>query len=245
MPVQTCPARGAKSRVGVLDGRWFKCALTRVLPNRNLTPARIGHCPKRTEWSPPGTEGCAGAGVPPGPRGGTESWRYHTMNKTLLLCTLLPVAWLAGCATCNDNLAQGHKQLIHRYFEEWANRGDPAAAEQLIATNVVLHNPPNVLHGLEEYKTRMAAFHSAFPDLRYTLEDQIAEGDKTVVRWTLRGTQTGEFQGHPASGRSFAITGVSLFRIAAGKIQEITVNMDRLGLMEQLGWLPAAPPPPK
>jgi steroid delta-isomerase-like uncharacterized protein len=135
--------------------------------------------------------------------------------------------------------------MIHRYFDEWVNHGSKSAADQLIATNVVLRNPPLVLNGLEEDKTRMAAFRAAFPDFRYTIEEPIAEGDKVVVRWILRGTQLKEYQGRPPSGKSMAVTGISIFRIADGKIQEITVNMDRFGMMEQLGWLPVAPPPSK
>jgi steroid delta-isomerase-like uncharacterized protein len=88
----------------------------------------------------------------------------------------------------------------------------------------------------------MLAFHKAFPDARYTVEDRLAEGDRVAVRWTLRATQSGDYLGHPATGKSFAVTGTSTFRIAQGKIQEIVVNMDRLGMMEQLGWLAAAPP---
>ena len=109
----------------------------------------------------------------------------------------------------------------------------------------MLRNPPAVIRSLEDYKTGMAKFHAAFPDARYTVEDQIAEGDKVVVRWTLRATQSAEYQGHPPNGKTMTVTGISIFRLADGKIQEITVNMDRLGQMEQLGWLPAAQPPPK
>ncbi len=149
---------------------------------------------------------------------------------------------LASCTTTKDVALQRNKELVRRYFDAWVNRGDPAVADELVATNLVLRNPPAVLNSLEEYKTRMAAFHAAFPDGHYTIEDQVAEGDRVVVRWTLRGTQSGEFQGRPATGKTFTVTGISIFQIARGKIQEITVNMDRFGMMEQLGWLPAVPP---
>jgi hypothetical protein len=66
-----------------------------------------------------------------------------------------------------------------------------------------------------------------------------------VVRWTLRATQAAEYQGHLPNGKTMTVTGISIFRLADGKIQEITVNMDRLGQMEQLGWLPAAAPSSK
>lgn len=149
---------------------------------------------------------------------------------------------VSGCATTKDVALQRNKELVRRYFDAWVNRGDSGVADELIATNVILHNPPAVMNSLEEYKTRMAAFHAAFPDGRYSIEDPVAEGDRVVVRWTLRGTQSGEFQGRPATGKTFTVTGISIFRIARGKIQETTVNMDRLGMMEQLGWLPTFSP---
>ncbi len=149
---------------------------------------------------------------------------------------------VSGCTTTTDLALQRNKELVCRYFDAWVNRGNPAVADELIGTNVVLHNPPAVLKGLEEYKTRMAAFHAAFPDGRYSIEYQVAEADRVAVHWTLEGRQSGPFQGRPATGRPFTVSGTSIFRIAEGKIQEITVNMDRLGMMEQLGWLPAVPP---
>jgi len=167
------------------------------------------------------------------------------MRAKLLFQLVLFAALLAGCATHHQRALQHNKELIQRYFEEWANHGDTAAADELIATNVVLHNPPAVITSLADYKKGMAGFHAAFPDLHFTIEDQIAEGDKVAVRWTLRGTQKADYQGHPASGKPMTVTGVSIFRIADGKIQEIRVNMDRLGMMGQLGWLPAPAPPPK
>jgi steroid delta-isomerase-like uncharacterized protein len=166
------------------------------------------------------------------------------MSARLLLSLGLSAVLFSGCAT-NHHVRWGNKEIIQRYFEEWANRGDKAVADEVIATNLVLRNPPAVIHSLEEYKQRMAAFHAAFPDLRFTIQEQIAEGDKIAVRWTLRATHQGEFQGRPPTGKTFTVTGVSLFRLAEGKIQEINVNMDRFGMMEQLGWLPPPPPPSK
>lgn len=132
-----------------------------------------------------------------------------------------------------------NKHIIHRYFDEWANRGDTAAADELIAADVVLRNPPAVINGLSAYKQGLAGFRQAFPDLRFTIEEPIAEGDKVVVHWTLRGTHSGEYQGRPPTGKAITVTGTSLFLLSDGKVQEITVNMDRLGMLEQLGWLSA------
>ncbi len=140
-----------------------------------------------------------------------------------------------GCVT--HNYTRQNTELIRSYFEGWANHGDLVVADQLIATNLVLHNPPAVLHSLDEYKQTMPAFHKAFPDHRFTIEDQVAQGNKIAVRWTLRGTHLGEYQNRPPTGKSILVTGTSTFRIAGGKIQEIWVNMDRLAFMHQLGWI--------
>lgn len=155
--------------------------------------------------------------------------------------SIVVAALCCGCATNQKRALQHNRGIIQRYFEGWANRGDPAVADALIATNLVLRNPPAVLRSLEAYQQSMAAFHRAFPDLHFTVEDLVAERDRLVVRWTLRGTQHGEYQGHPATGKPMTVTGMSLFRLADGKIQEIHVNMDRFGMQQQLGWLPAPP----
>jgi steroid delta-isomerase-like uncharacterized protein len=162
-----------------------------------------------------------------------------------LVQVLLSVALLCGCATNREHALQQNKELVRRYFEGWANRGDPAVADALIATNVVLRNPPAVVHGLADYKQGMTAFHTAFPDLQFTIEEEIAEENRVMVRWTLRATHLGEYQGRLPSGRTVTVTGMSIFQIVNGKIQEITVNMDRLGQFQQLGWLPTLATPQK
>ena len=167
------------------------------------------------------------------------------MKAKFLFQLVLFAVSLAGCATNHQHALQRNKEIIQHYFDGWANHGDTAVADELIATNVVLHNPPAVINSLADYKKGMAGFHTAFPDLHFTIDDLIAEGDKVIVRWTLRGTQTAEYQGHPPARQMMTVTGVSIFRIADGKIQEIHVNMDRLGMMGQLGWLPVTAPPPK
>jgi predicted ester cyclase len=166
------------------------------------------------------------------------------MKTKLLFQLALSVVWLCGCATNQDQSAQRNKEIIQRYFEGRANRGDTAVADELIETNVGLINLPAVVHGLKEDINGMTRFRAAFPDLRYTTEDLIAAGDKVVFHWTLRATHSGEYQGRPPTGKTIMVTGTSIFRIANAKIREITVNMDRLGMAQQLGWLPPPSKPP-
>jgi steroid delta-isomerase-like uncharacterized protein len=77
--------------------------------------------------------------------------------------------------------------------------------------------------------------HSAFRDLNFTLEDQVAEGDKVVTRWNATGIHQGEFAGVPATGKPIAITAINIHRVVEGQIQEGWLNWDALGLLQQLG----------
>jgi steroid delta-isomerase-like uncharacterized protein len=81
----------------------------------------------------------------------------------------------------------------------------------------------------------MTGFHAVFPDAHFAIEDLIADRDRVLVRWRLTGTQQREFMGRPASHQKIETTGMSLFRLGEGKIQEIWVQSDRLGFLQQLG----------
>ena len=157
------------------------------------------------------------------------------MNAPLIIAAIAGLLF-GGCVMPPRGPAPRSGEIIRRYFEEWANQGNTRAADELIATNLVLRHPHVTVQGLDAYKQSMASFHAAFPDLHFTIEDQVAQGDKVLVRWIMSGTQRGEFQGRSASGKAVAVAGMSLFRVQRGMIQEIWVNMDRLGFQEQLGW---------
>lgn len=171
--------------------------------------------------------------------------RNSKIRARLVIHAAASLALLCGCADNTPRTLQPNKEIVRRYFDGWANRADPAVADALIATNVVLRNPPHVVRSLADYKQGMAAFHAAFPDVQFTIDDEISEGKKVAVRWTMRATHRGEYQGHPPTGKPIEVTGISVFQIAEGKIQEISVSMDRLGQFQQLGWLPAPAPPSK
>jgi predicted ester cyclase len=88
-------------------------------------------------------------------------------------------------------------------------------------------------------KAFLAGYRRAFPDARSTVEEQVAEADTVVTRWRARGTHRGELGPIPPTGRDFEMEGVTIERIAAGKIAEVWVARDELGLLRQLGLLPA------
>jgi steroid delta-isomerase-like uncharacterized protein len=130
-----------------------------------------------------------------------------------------------------------NKRLAREYFAHILNDGDFSEADTLLAPDVVFRNPPVVAKGVREFTAAIEGVRAAFPDLRFTIHDEIAEADKVAIRWTVTGTQRGDFLGHTASGKTIEVTGMNFFRIADGTIQEIWVDMDRLGEAAQLGWI--------
>ncbi len=138
-----------------------------------------------------------------------------------------------------------NKAISRRVGEETSNGGDLDLADELYAPDYVLHDPslPEDLHGPEGLKRYVAMTRAAFPDARVTVEDQVAEGDKVVDRWTARGTHTGEFMGIPPTGRRIEVSGVTISRFAGGKIAEDWYQGDDLGMMRQLGVIPSGEAP--
>ena len=139
-------------------------------------------------------------------------------------------------------MSDQNKAIARRALELFSG-GDLDEMDELVSQDAVDHdtqNPNREIHGPEGAKKTAAIYRAAFPDLRITVEDQIAEGDKVVTRWTATGTQDGDLPGLPASGRSSTITGIGIDRIDGGKIVETWGNWDTLGMMQQLGAVPAA-----
>lgn len=135
---------------------------------------------------------------------------------------------------------EANKTLVRQYLEEVVSQGSMAAADQLVAADVIFSSPytPEPTRDLASFKQMIAGLHAAFPDMRLVEEEAVAEGDKVMSRWVVRGTHTGEFMGLAPTGRQFAITGMSIYRIAGGKIAEGWVNDDSLGMLQQLGIIP-------
>jgi steroid delta-isomerase-like uncharacterized protein len=112
--------------------------------------------------------------------------------------------------------------------------------DELFAPHYVLHDPavPGEVRGPEGIKQYVGMYRSAYPDTRFTVEDQIAEGDEVATRWTGRGTHRGELMGIPPTGREVTITGITIDSVSGGRIEEEWNNFDQLGLLQQLGVVP-------
>lgn len=139
-------------------------------------------------------------------------------------------------------MSEHNKAIMRRGIEEVWNKGNFDVIDELIASDFVGHQPPDENHGPEGVKRFFRLMRSAFPDIHFKIEDQIAEGDKVVTRWTASATHQGEFQGVPATGRPGVVTGMTINRFADGKVVEGWTNLDGLGLMRQLGAIPSPAP---
>jgi len=142
--------------------------------------------------------------------------------------------------------AETNKALVRREFEEmFGQGGDLDTAGEFYAPDYVLHEPTSgEVRGLEAARQFAAAYRVAFPDLQTTIEDQVAEGDKVVSRFSGRGTHLGETEDFgPATGNRIQITGITIDRVADGKIVEEWANFDALGLLQQIGLIREADEP--
>jgi steroid delta-isomerase-like uncharacterized protein len=131
-----------------------------------------------------------------------------------------------------------NKEIARRFIEECWNNGDKAAMRELIADKCRYHDP--AFPGVENVERHIASCRSAFPDLRFTIEDMIGERNEVVVHWTVRGTHKGPFLGVQPTNRSCTVSGTSISRMEGGKLVEHWADWNVMTLMEQLG-VAAAP----
>lgn len=134
-------------------------------------------------------------------------------------------------------MSEANKNVVRRLFEEVWNKGNLPVADELFAQNYSHHDSstPEFGRGPESEKKRAALYRNAFPDVRLTVEDIIAEGETVTARWSCKGTHKGDLNGIAPTGKQFTISGISVARFTSGKISESWVNWDALGLMQQLG----------
>lgn len=124
-------------------------------------------------------------------------------------------------------MSEENKRIFRRLLEA-LDTGNLAVADELVSSDFVTHHPrsPDRGRGPEVVRQGAALFRAAFPDLRFTIEDIIAEGDTVAVRWIARGTHNGEYFGIPPTGKAMEFTGIELDRFSHGKVAE-QVILDR------------------
>ena len=136
---------------------------------------------------------------------------------------------------------EANKNLVRRVFQEFWNEQNEALVDELYAAGFVDHIPglpPEFLSGPEGLKRNAASLRAAFPDAHFTIDDILADGDKVVTRWTVRGTHQGEMNGIPPTGRHVTVTAMSIDQIVGEKVVESWTIYDARGLLQQLGVIP-------
>jgi steroid delta-isomerase-like uncharacterized protein len=129
-----------------------------------------------------------------------------------------------------------NKELLRRFSAEILNQGNMVVADQIIAPDYLNHNPvPGQAPGLEGFKRSITSMRMAFPDLTETIEAIIAEGDLVSVRATRRGTHEGTYMGVPGTNRPVIIPTMYFVRVVNGKITDLWLNWDILGMLQQIG----------
>jgi len=134
--------------------------------------------------------------------------------------------------------ASAHKTMVRSLFDEVLNRGRLSLIDDCFADDFVEHNPaPGQGAGREGVKHRIRALREAFPDVRFVVDEIVAENEVVAVRYRWEGTHSGTFLGIPATGRRVAVRGMDFYRLKNGRVTEHWDNMDELAMLTQLGDL--------
>ncbi len=137
-------------------------------------------------------------------------------------------------------MSAANKEVIRAFIEEVLNQGRFERMNDLVKEDFIELDPfPGQQPGREGLKAVLMQMKSAFPDIHWVIQEMVAEGDKVVTRFTWSGTHRDTFLGIPATGKPVEVKGVVIDRLEAGKMADSRILMDTLGLMQQLGVLPA------
>lgn len=136
-----------------------------------------------------------------------------------------------------DNLA-----VLRRFMERVWNAGDLAFTDEVLADSYTIHSDPGDPWDGQTltragFRERLSVSRASFPDLRFELGDTVVEGDRVAVSWTMLGTNTGPVSGRPATGRSIRVQGMTIYYFAGGRITGHRQVVDRLSVIQQLGFL--------
>ncbi|TMI70143.1 MAG: ester cyclase [Bacillati bacterium ANGP1] len=135
-----------------------------------------------------------------------------------------------------------NKAIVRRVNDEVWNMGNLEAIDELIADDFVttVIGAPEQIRGPDGFRDFVLMYRKAFPDLRLTIDDQIAEGETVVTRWTATGTHEGELMGIPPTGKQATTAGININRISGGQLVDGWGIFDQLGLLQQIGAVPVA-----
>lgn len=138
-------------------------------------------------------------------------------------------------------MSEENKAILRRFIEEVWNKGNLALVDQFLSADYTHHDTatPDLGPGPENEKKRVDLYRTAFPDLQFTIEELLADGDMLTCRWTSVGTHRGPLSGIAPTGKKIKVSGITINRFARGKIAEGWVVWDALGLLQKLDVVPA------
>jgi steroid delta-isomerase-like uncharacterized protein len=190
---------------------------------------------------------------------GYKLWYNNKCDEVLYVCR---IAWLLKflrtmnmSANTKDAFAEGlwrgeitpdehddrmrNERLVSRIWDEIWNLGAYDVVDEVFDRDYVGHLPLMTVHGTEEFKNVVRTYRTAYPDVQLTADDVFSQGDRVAVRWMSRGTHLGEMMGVPPSGKRIEVMGISLFRIAEGKVIEEWEGFDTYNMMRTIGAIPS------
>ena len=134
---------------------------------------------------------------------------------------------------------ENNKDIMNR-FVQFINTADEKLATELVSTDAIFYVPgsPEPMRGPSGYLAIIGMMRGGFPDIQWTLEEMIAEGEKVAARFTMRGTHQGTFFGVPATGKKIAVSAMNFYRLSGGQFVEERGQPDLLGLLQQIGAVP-------
>jgi steroid delta-isomerase-like uncharacterized protein len=132
-------------------------------------------------------------------------------------------------------------KIVMRRFLEFINTASESLAQELISPDAIFHVPWSTepMRGPAGYLAIIGMMRGGFPDIQWTLEEMVAEGDKVAARFTMRGTHRGAFFGVPPTGKIIAAQAMNIYRLTGGQFVEEHGQPDMLGLLQQIGAVPA------
>ncbi len=132
-----------------------------------------------------------------------------------------------------------NKAIVRHFFEEGPSKGNLGAVNELISSDFVMHSPLPTEPGAKGIDDIITTCRAAFDNLNVQIDDMIAEGDKVTCRFTAHGVHRGQFMTLPPTGKEITMTGIEIFRLENGKVAELWAEANLIGLMQQLGVIPA------
>ncbi len=160
-----------------------------------------------------------------------------------LLGILLPAVFLVACGESESSKAEAigeeNKEVVSRFIEEFKNKANHGIVDELMTPNFVHHlTDPRLPQGRDGIKALGQVIVAGFPDVRASVQELMADGDKVIERTQTSATHTGEFNGIPATGKQVGWTEIHIYRLEDGKIAEQWSEIDLLGILVQLGAIP-------